>query len=129
MATFVGSMSWLFRLFVLYFTAVVAAPAAVYVAWELRRDHIMRELCVQRDVVDGMRTCHGECVLAKRYKALEREAQEGFPAERVVRFEPVTELDEERSMIVLPVQRIHWTEPGAWTLDGFGDAVDHVPKG
>jgi hypothetical protein len=44
---------------------------------------------VQRDVVEDMRTCHGECQLSKRLRALEHEANAPFPMERLEsRFEP-----------------------------------------
>ena len=76
------------------FTLVSVAPSLFLVQFQVRRAFIERELCVQRDVVEAMRTCHGECQLSKRFKALEHEAEAGFPAERIsVRQEPQIPLD------------------------------------
>lgn len=70
-------------------TIVMMAPAVVLMDFTLHRDRIARELCVQRDVVEDMRTCHGECQLSKRLRALEHEANAPFPMERLEsRFEP-----------------------------------------
>jgi hypothetical protein len=61
----------------------------VLLEFHVHRASIERELCVQRDMVEAMRTCHGECQLTKRFRALEQEADAGFPVERIqVRFEP-----------------------------------------
>jgi hypothetical protein len=68
---------------------LILAPAIVVVEFHADRDRIARELCVQRDVVEDMRTCHGECQLSKRLRALEQEANAPFPMERLEsRFEP-----------------------------------------
>ncbi|MCU0320288.1 MAG: hypothetical protein MUE88_09460 [Flavobacteriales bacterium] len=68
---------------------LILAPAILVVEFHADRDRIARELCVQRDVVEDMRTCHGECQLSKRLRALEHEANAPFPMERLEsRFEP-----------------------------------------
>ena len=50
----------------LHFIMVLLAPAWIVVDFMVERDHIERELCVQRMVPDAQRTCHGECCLMKR---------------------------------------------------------------
>ncbi len=125
--TFAPMARWAVRLFFLYFMAVWAAPAVVFVHFQVRRTHIEQELCVQRDVMEDMRTCHGECVLSKRFKALEQEAEKGFPAERIVRFEPVVQEIEEERTYVLPVLNVEWSEIVVALSDGFADKADHVP--
>jgi len=76
------------------FLGVLHAPLFILVEFHLHRASIERELCVQRDVVAEMRTCHGECQLSKRFRALEQEAQAGFPVERIqVRYEPQVVMD------------------------------------
>lgn len=70
-----------FLLAMILFTGAVA-PSLYLLQFQLRRAYIEDELCVQRDVMAGMRTCHGECHLSKKFKALEQEAAKGFPAER-----------------------------------------------
>ena len=69
--------------------AMMMAPTMVLLGFKLDQERIARELCVQREVVDEMRTCHGECQLSKRFRALEHQADAPFPMERVeLRFEP-----------------------------------------
>lgn len=50
---------------------------AVIIHFQLERDRIIRELCVQRSLPEGMRTCHGQCHLKKRLQA---EAPQHVPA-------------------------------------------------
>lgn len=127
--TFARMPRWMFRSFALYFVAVMAAPGVLFVQFQARKSYIERELCVQRDVMEDMRTCHGECFLSKRYKALENEAEKGFPSDRLVRFEPVVEVTGEVRAYVLPASAMEWNDPTVPLSDGFGGPVDHVPKG
>lgn len=77
------------RLLLVVLGAVHLAPLMVLVQFHLDRAHIERALCVQREVVAEMRTCHGECQLSKRFRALEHQASAEFPTERLAdRFEP-----------------------------------------
>ncbi|MCO6483239.1 MAG: hypothetical protein J5I62_10650 [Flavobacteriales bacterium] len=46
--------------------AVTFAPGWIVADFMMERSRVERELCVQRMVPDGQRTCHGECQLAKR---------------------------------------------------------------
>lgn len=65
------------------------APSLVLVNFVAHRAYIERELCVQREMAADMRTCHGECQLSKRLKALEHEAQQDLPRDLVMlRTEP-----------------------------------------
>ncbi|MBK9417896.1 MAG: hypothetical protein IPN62_11525 [Flavobacteriales bacterium] len=69
--------------------AMMVAPTMVLIDFKVDQERIARELCVQRDVVEDMRTCHGDCQLSKRFRALEHQADAPFPMERVeLRFEP-----------------------------------------
>ncbi|MFN3874416.1 MAG: hypothetical protein ACK4L7_00705 [Flavobacteriales bacterium] len=66
------------------------APAALVVNFQIHRAYVERELCVQRGLQADQRTCHGECHLAKQLRALEEEAERGFPVERnSMRSEPI----------------------------------------
>mgnify|MGYP006910948443 CR=1 FL=1 len=92
---------------------------------------IERELCVQRAVMADMRTCHGECQLSKRFKALEHRAASEFPAERIEsRFEPNVPLEADHlwfphgpfevcrpQLVLRPLERsIPAAEPVPWAL-------------
>lgn len=108
--------------------AVLLVPSLVVVQFKLDQDRIARELCVQRDRMEGMRDCHGECQLTKRLKALEHEAEAGFPAERVEHcWEPVfaesnaNEAAPSSELEVMPCRH------EAHTLDGVHVNPDPVP--
>lgn len=112
------------------FVAAVIAPSLVLLQFQVDRARIERELCVQRDLMEGMRTCHGECQLSKRFKALEAEAEAGFPAERVqVRYEPVVDLQSPTTTILMPVIDRVMPDPEFLLSEGFGKRVEHVPRG
>lgn len=113
----------------LLFTAVLMAPSFVLLQFKLDQARIAEELCVQREVMEEMRTCHGECQLSKRFKALEERSEAGFPTERVhVRYEPAVEpVSDERLFLPTVIELERPVLPAA-TAEGFGAAVDHVPK-
>lgn len=89
---------WMGRLVTLLFAVVLFAPSLFLLQFQMRRAYIERELCVQREVIAEMRTCHGECQLSKRFRALEHHAEQEFPMKRIEsRFEPLAPvLDEHR---------------------------------
>jgi len=114
----------------LLFAVMLLAPSIVLLQFQVDRARIERELCVQRDLIEGMRTCHGECQLSKRFKALEAEAEAGFPAERVqVRYEPVVDLQSPTTTILMPVIDRVMPDPEFLLSEGFGKRVEHVPRG
>lgn len=78
------------------------APLVVLIQFHVDRAHIERELCVQREVMAEMRTCHGECQLSKRFRALEQKADEEFPTERIeTRFDPKMPVNDGEENIAL----------------------------
>jgi hypothetical protein len=113
----------------LLFLAALLMPSVVLLQFKLDQARIEKELCVQREVIDEMRTCHGECQLTKRFKALEQEAEAGFPAERVqVRYEPVVDVAPEAAVLLAPVTDRVMPDPLFRTSDGHGRGTDHVPR-
>jgi hypothetical protein len=114
----------------LLFAAVLLAPSLVLLQFKVDQSRIARELCVQRDLMADMRSCHGECQLTKRFKALEEESQAGFPSERVqVRYEPVVDVAPEPKTIIAQVTDLVLPHPVFHLSDGFGACVEHVPRG
>jgi hypothetical protein len=113
--TFGLMQRWTGVLMLSLFVGLLLAPLAVLLEFQIHRDSIERELCVQRDVMESMRTCHGECQLAKRFKALEQESETEFPSDRIeVRLEPrvpisenVAELRRDASDRVFPCFEAH----------------------
>ncbi len=74
-------------LLALLFAAVMNAPSLYLLQFTVHKAYVERELCVQRDVMEDMRTCHGECQLTKKFRALEEESNSRFPADRLeIRF-------------------------------------------
>lgn len=49
-------------------------PAFIVGNFIAQRERIERELCVQRERAEGMRTCHGECHVMKQLQAAEQAA-------------------------------------------------------
>jgi len=84
---------------------------------------------VQRDVVESMRTCHGECQLTKRFKALEQEAEAGFPVERIqTRFEPQISIEVcSMPVVLVEIDRIFPTLTPK-VLEGVHSGTDQVPR-
>lgn len=105
------------------------APSLALLQFHLRRTYIERELCVQREVAADMRTCHGECHLAKQLKALEQESQESFPGSRLdLRTEPAVEPSVERAGLTPTVTSLCFPVLEPALADGFIAALDPVPR-
>jgi hypothetical protein len=120
---------WFSALMLLAVMAVMLAPAVILVEFHLNRAKIERELCVQRDVVEAMRTCHGECQLSKRFKALEQEAEAGFPVERIqTRYEPQIPFANENASIVLVDADRAFPTLTHRLLQGVATSLEHVPR-
>jgi len=124
MNRFVGAM------LVVVVSVMLSMPTAVLVRFQLRRAYVERELCVQREVMAEMRTCHGECHLSKQLRALEQESEQGFPSERFQeRFEPVaSEVPDQLAMATNLVERrfpVVEDDP----LSGHSGEVETVPRG
>lgn len=110
------------------FVAVLFAPLFVLLEFKVHQDRIARELCVQRDVVDTMRTCHGHCQLSKRFKQLEREAGSDFPAERIQnRWEPVAPISGLVPLVEPSSQPRSFPRYCAMPISQPAERVDHVP--
>lgn len=104
------------------------APSLALLQFHLRRSYIERELCVQREVAADMRTCHGECHLARQLRALEQESQESFPGSRLdFRTEPAMKPSPERTGLILAVSSLFFPEQEAVIADGFTVSLDPVP--
>jgi hypothetical protein len=111
------------------FMGLMLAPLAVLLEFHVHRDSIERELCVQRDVMESMRTCHGECQLAKRFKALEQESEAEFPTERIeVRLEPRVPISEEAAVLFQDVTERLFATIEENELVGTDPVLEHVPR-
>jgi len=114
----------------LLFAVVLLAPSIVLLEFHLDRARIERELCVQRESIEDMRTCHGECQLSKRFKALEQEAEAGFPAERIqTRYEPQISVEVRSSTFMLVKTDRIFPPMSVPLLQGVRSCADPVPRG
>jgi hypothetical protein len=104
------------------------APLLVMVQFHVDRAYIERELCVQREVMAEMRTCHGECQLSKRFRILERSAEQGFPMKRIAsRFEPKVPLMAEPTLLVQAPLKVLHPEMEAPLVDRTVPTAEPVP--
>lgn len=115
----------------LLITLVTLAPSLALLDFHIHRSYIERELCMQRDLAEGMRTCHGECQLSKRLKALEQEAERGFPAEELqfreipMVVEPMASAMPDQASV--DAELVFWAR--VMTADGHARSSEHVPWG
>ncbi|MEO8066123.1 MAG: hypothetical protein ABI599_00380 [Flavobacteriales bacterium] len=63
-------------------------PALIITDFLVERDRIARDLCVQRELTEGMRTCHGECHMMKQLHAAEQAAAQHTPPSLPVKSQP-----------------------------------------
>jgi hypothetical protein len=111
----------------LAYLALLLVPACIVADFVIERDHIVQDLCVQRMVSDGQRTCHGDCYLMKKLGRSEQR-EKGLPAElRELRVDEAV-LGATRMApvhappIILPAPRVQ-----AALSDGCVPAPDPVP--
>jgi hypothetical protein len=110
------------------FLAVLLAPAFVVADFWIERGHIEQELCVQRMVVDGQRTCHGECYLMKQLRKTEQR-EKGLPTE--LRAYRLDDMAADRITIAAP--QAADAAPMTWPIlmemarAGHPSALDPVP--
>lgn len=103
-------------------------PCGVLVGWGLERERIRKELCVQREMADGMRTCHGECVLMKRLKKAEDAERNSKPPLVQWRMEPVVPQAADRLVSVpYAARELHRAQPLIALCTGHVRSADPVP--
>lgn len=110
------------------FLASMLAPSLCVLQFQMRRAYVERELCVQRDVVEAMRTCHGQCHLSKQLKALEREAAAGFPADQLqFRTEPAVAVTIGAADLLLAANPLAFPRRSDQLRTGHSRTADPVP--
>lgn len=119
---------WIAPFPALLFAAMLLFPSFVLLRFKVDQARIARELCVQRDLMEDMRTCHGECQLSERFKAMEEQAEAGFPAERIpVRYEPLVDLMEGASTWVRTAEDRGLPRPVYPLAQGHMHRLEPVP--
>jgi len=118
-------------LLLLAYVALLFAPACIVTDFLLERDHIVRDLCVQRMVVEGKRTCHGDCYLMRKLGRSE-EREKGLPNElRELRMDEAvfTSTVEGPSGLPKPLLDVRPAPVHHALLPGCVPPPDHVPWG
>lgn len=117
-------------LLLLAYVALLLAPACIVTDFLFERDHIERDLCVQRMVVEGKRTCHGDCYLMRKL-GRSQEREKGLPAElRELRVDEAVLSPAEGPSD--PLKRLLDVQPAVVhhaVLPGCVPPPDHVPWG
>ena len=110
------------------YIAVLCAPFVITLGFVLDRDRIARDLCVQRAVPKGERTCHGQCHLMKRL--LVEKGGRTAPAAPLLLPEKIQPEFSEAVLELPKVTRTAQERPPVIeerTLLGFAERSDHVP--
>lgn len=103
-------------------------PCGVLINWRLERERIRKELCVQREMADSMRTCHGECVLMKRLKQAEDTERNARPPLVQWRMEPaVPQADERWNMVPPAAGDMQYSHPLVLLAAGHVRRAEPVP--
>lgn len=104
--------------------------AAVLIVFQLERDRIIKERCVQRALPAAEQTCHGQCHLKKRLQA--QEAPQDVPAQPrlELRMEPAIS-GHAGIALSIPQARSRSFGPAAQFREGEGypSLADPVPWG
>ncbi len=114
----------------LHIASATFMPAYIVADFLIEKSKIERELCVQRMVPQGTRTCHGECQLAKRLDRLEHRAQEMPQQLKQLR---TGEMILTRGSTAVPLAagpyRIRWAHLVESVLKGYPHRLRAVPWG
>lgn len=112
----------------LHFLAVTVAPAWIVGEFLLERTRIEKELCVQRMVAEGQRTCHGECQLMKRLEHSNDKAH-NLPTElQSLRLGEFIIGEEQLPLVLPPVGGDHlWSSMSEDVLEGHSRPRAPVP--
>lgn len=121
-------MRGLAALFLIHFVAVTFAPGWIVADFLVERNRIERELCVQRMVPDDLRTCHGECQLSKKLRAVDQRS-ENLPNElKAVHIDEMLPVAERAPMpLTGPETDRVWTGRADKERDGYPERPAHVP--
>lgn len=114
-------MRFFAAILLLQFISVLFAPAFIVADFMAERNHIERDLCVQRMVPDAERSCHGECCLKRRLD--ESGARErNMPTElRALRLSDM--LADEEALVFIPETR---NVKSPWGIVQEGTLVGHT---
>lgn len=115
---------------ILLFTAMALLyPVSFLVQFELDRERIARELCVQREVAEETRTCHGQCHLTKKLKPFQEDTpQSAIPETTVVTVLPGFTVVTQDHTFIPCIERIAFSRYNAAIAEGHTGIIEQVPR-
>lgn len=102
-------------------------PAFIVGRFIAQRERIERELCVQRERAEGMRTCHGECHVMKQLRAAEDAAADHSPPQLPKRTQPESWSNARIAVPLPPVLAVEYVEVITKTVSRPFEPQEHVP--
>lgn len=102
-------------------------PAFIVGRFIAERERVERELCVQRERAEGMRTCHGECHVMKQLRAAEDAAADHAPPRLPKRTQPETWSNVRIVVPIPPVLAVEHVEVITKTVSRPFEPLEHVP--
>ncbi|MFZ1686129.1 MAG: hypothetical protein WAU70_01830 [Flavobacteriales bacterium] len=116
-------------LLLLLYVGQLLAPAIIITDFIVDRERIARELCVQRERTEGMRTCHGECHMMKQLHAAEHAAAQHTPPSLPIKAQPewfveVMDVAKQSDAVIL-----QWLEASVGLHAGVRNVAEPVPWG
>jgi hypothetical protein len=110
--------------------AVLFMPVCILIQFQLDKDRIASELCVQRDVDEPIRTCHGQCHLSKQLEPLQGDAQQTtLPETMVVTVLPGSPIASQEHPFLPCMERSAFSRYNAAIAEGHTGAMEQVPRG
>lgn len=114
-------------LVVLLYAGQFLVPAFIVGRFIAQRERIERELCVQRERAEGMRTCHGECHVMKQLKSAEDAAAGHTPPQLPKRTQPESWSSVRIAVPVPPVFAVEHARVSPQAVARPGEPLDPVP--
>lgn len=102
-------------------------PAFIVGRFIAERERIERELCVQRERAEDMRTCHGECHVMKQLRAAEDAAADHAPPQLPKRTQPESWSSFRIAVPVPPVLAVEHAQVSPQAVARPGEPLDPVP--
>ncbi len=104
-------------------------PVCILLQFQLDKERIARELCIQREVAEETRTCHGQCHLTKQLKPLQEDIPQNALPETVVTVLPGFTVTTQDQGFIRRIERIVFSRYNAAIAEGHTGIIEQVPRG
>jgi hypothetical protein len=104
-------------------------PVCILVHFQLDRERIANELCVQRAVTEETRTCHGECHLRDQLRSLQADDPQQAPVEtNVLTLIPVFIPEDPYRPFISPASETVFGMLQIILVEGHNGTIEQVPR-